>query len=208
MSSFVPPPILHDAPPPDASTGGPGEPPRGVSRRTVLKLAGLGGAIVTGGAWAYQAIWRITSPGPGLAFFTTEELAIAEAIGDTFFPGPPVSPLPAREVGVARFVDGYVAGMFEAEHRLFKLLFRVLDLNAVFRYGRGFVNLPHGHRHALLHAWWTSRLATRRAGYQSLRYVFAMGYFESFKVRRALGVRFGCDLSGRFPELLGAAGAR
>jgi hypothetical protein len=174
----------------------------------VLKLAGVGGALVAGGGWAYHWLWRLTPPGPGLVLFSTDELELAEAVGEAFFPGPPVSPLSAKEIALARFADSYVGGMYESEHRLFKLLFRVLDLNALFTHARHFPALAVAQRKSLLDAWWHSRLATRRAGYQSLRYVFSMGYFEDHRVRKALGLRFGCDLSSRFPEMFGEEGAR
>jgi hypothetical protein len=37
--------------------------------------------------------------------------------------------------------------------------------------------------------------------------MFSLGYFEDLRVRKAAGLRFGCDLSSRFPELYEDGGA-
>lgn len=202
MSAPPPPPIVPEAPGAGAADECPSENP-GWSRRNVLKLAGFGGATLAFGGWAYGALWRMGTPAAGKVILTADEFAIVEAIADAFFPGKPLSPLPAHEVKLADFVDDYLGNtMYEQQQRLYKLVFRALDVHALFRHRVGFAKATLPDRQGLLADWWLGS-STRRAAYQSVRWLFAMGYFEDFKVRRALGINFGCDLSERFPQLLG-----
>ncbi len=173
----------------------------GFTRRGVLKATGVGGALLAFGGWAFNTFWRLGAPAPGKQCFSADELQVADAVGEAFFPGPPHTPYSAAAVKLTDFVDAHVAGMYEDNQRLFKVLFRALNLLSVLSHGARYVNLPLADRQAVLQAWHDSSLAARRAGYSSLRLVFGLGYLEEPRVRRALGLRFGCDLSARFPEL-------
>lgn len=169
----------------------------GVTRRWVLRVGGVGGALAATGWWLFGSLKRISPPGAGLRSLTRGELEIAEKIGEAFFPGPPVSPLTAAEVDLAGFVDRYLADMYPSELRLFKILFRVLNLSPVVGYARTFYWLPLADRQEVLEAWARSDVLARRAGYQSLRFIFSMGYFESSRVRAALGLTTGCEGADR-----------
>jgi hypothetical protein len=167
----------------------------------VLKLTGVGGVVLLAGGWLYRALWRLGPPAPGLTCLTTSELATAAAVGEAFFPGPPDVPFSAADVKLAEFVDGFVGGQYEDNQRLFKVLLRTLEAWPLPTAGRGFSKLPLGERQAVLAAFHDSKLMVRQAAYMSLRYMFSLGYFEDLRVRKAAGLRFGCDLSSRFPEL-------
>src|SRR5207249_4194644 len=119
---------------------------------------------------------------PGRVCLTKDELAIVEKISEAFFPGPPDTPLAARDVDLAGFADRYIGGMYEDTIRLFKLLFRAINLAPVLSYGRSFYWLPLAKRQAVLDEWNQSDLLARRAGYASLRFVFSLGYFEDDRV--------------------------
>jgi hypothetical protein len=174
---------------------------RGFTRRRLLKATGVGGAIALFSGWVFSTFWRLGVPGPGRQCLSEEEAQVADAVGEAFFPGKPLTPFSAAEVQLTDFVDTHLAGMYEDNQRLFKVLFRALNLLAVFSYRTRYVNLPLADRQEVLERWRLSSLAARRAGYQSLRLVFGLGFLEDVRVRRALGLRFGCDLSARFPEL-------
>jgi hypothetical protein len=173
----------------------------------LLKLSGVGGAVVLGGVWLYRTLWRLGPPAPGLQCLTASEFTTASAVGEAFFPGPPDVPFSAAEVKLTEFVDGFVGGQYEDNQRLFKVLLRALETWPLPTHGRGFSQLPLGERQAVLAAFHDSRLVIRQAAYMSMRYMFSLGYFEDLRVRKAAGLRFGCDLSSRFPELYEDGGA-
>lgn len=202
MSAPPPPPVIPDSP--QAQELGAAPRAGALSRRTLLKAGGLAGATLAAGGWAYANLWPGGAPAAGRALLTSWEFAIAQGIAEAFFPGPPVSPLPAGEVQLAEFADDYLGNtLYEPEQRLYRFVLRALDLHARLRGGVGFAAAALEDRQALLQSWWESGFAPRRAGYQSLRWLFAMGYFEDPRVRRALGLQFGCSLADGPPDLLG-----
>jgi hypothetical protein len=173
----------------------------------VLKLTGAGGVALLAGSWLYGTLWRLGPPAPGLVCLTAPELATAAAVGEAFFPGPPDVPFSAADVKLAEFVDGFVGGQYKDNQRLFKVLLRILEAWPLASAGKGFSRLAVAERQAVLAAFHDSKLVVRQAAYMSMRYMFSLGYFEDLRVRKAAGLRFGCDLSSRFPELLEDGGA-
>jgi hypothetical protein len=170
-----------------------------LSRRRLFKVAGAAGLALAGGAWVFKTVWKLGPPGPGLVCLTENEYEISQKVAEAFFPGPPHTPLSANEAALSDFADAYIGGLYEDNARLFKLLFRTLNLSTVLVYGRSFYWLDLSQRQTVLRTWAESNLLARRAGYQSLRFLYAMGYFEDERVRRAVGFKHGCDLSGRSP---------
>lgn len=172
----------------------------GVSRRTVLKVAGAGGVVLLGGAWLYRTFWRRESPGPGLLCLTQDEFAFCEAVGEAFFPGPPRSPFSAKELDLGHFADRYVNDLYPDKHRLFKVLVRTMNAWPVLRHKATFVHLPLDVRRRVLESWERSPTLLQRASHQTLRILFSVGFFEDLRVRKALNLQFGRDLSKLFPE--------
>jgi hypothetical protein len=172
-----------------------------LTRRRLLAATGVGGLALVAGAWLYRQVWKLAPPGRGLACLSEAERLTVAAIADAFFPGPPDVPLSAGEVKLAEFADGFIAGQYEDTQRLFRVLFHAVEQWP--RPGRGavFSALPLSERQAILADFRDSRWMVRRAAYQSMRYLFSLGYFEDLRVRRAAKLRFGCDLSSHFPEL-------
>lgn len=205
MSMQLPPPLVPEVPAPGEGSKNEGAPAGlRIQRRTLLKLGGVGGALFLTGGWVYRTLLRAGPPAPGMEVLSEEELRVAGAIAETFFPGPPQSPLSAREVGLARYADGYVAELYEDQQQLLRLLLRTMEVSGYVSHGRPFSRLPVSARRGLLSSWKESDLQTRRAAHDTLRLIFSLGFFEDGRVRRALGLGLGCNVSARFPELMGA----
>jgi Gluconate 2-dehydrogenase subunit 3 len=167
------------------------------TRRRLLKWGSVGALMIGTGVWFYRTTARFGPPAPGRAAFDANEFAILEAVAMTMFPGPPVCPLSADEVGVAARVDDYVAGLYADTQLLFRALVRTLNLTPVVTYGRSFFFLPPELRTKVLESWRQSEQQLRRAGHQSLSFALRMAYFEDARVRAAAGFTHGCALGDR-----------
>lgn len=176
---MAPPPLLSAAP----------------SRRRLLALLGVGGALLAGGGWLYRALGRFGPAAEGFQVFDADELPVVDALCEAFFPGPPEVPFTAKALGLSRFVDAYVGGLYEDTRSLFRLLIHGFDAAAVATHGARFHRLPLDERRAVLEAWRTSSVRTRSAAYDALSFPVKMGYFEDDRVRAWAGFTAGCDLS-------------
>lgn len=178
-----------------------------VDRRALLKVAGVGGAALLLGAWAWRTLRGFGPPGKGLRAFDESEWQTVVAYTEAMFPGPPDWPLSAKDARVAEFVDLWVAALYEDTQQLFRMLVRTLALSTLVSHGRAFRFLTVAERRAVLDQWAESDLRVRRAGYQSLSFPAHLGYLEDERVRAAEGLELGCDLSafGPRPSLWTAA---
>jgi len=166
-----------------------------LTRRSLLKAAGIGGALLGAGAWLNGVLRGFGPPKEGLFVFDANEFEVVEKLADAMFPGPPTHPFSAAEIDVARFIDLYVANLYDDTQQLFRMLVRTLNLSTVVSQGAAFHYLPRSRRQKTLAEWATSDLRVRRAGYQSLSFPAHMGYYEDERVRAAAGFTTGCDLS-------------
>lgn len=188
---------MSSLPPPLPSPSSPSPTAQKLSRRDILKAAGLGGVLLGGGTLLYRSVWEMAPPGEGRWCFSQNEFEVCEKLAEALFPGAPQSPFSAAEVQLAEFADRYVAGLYENERRLFKLLLGAFNVQPLLTHARTFKRLSLARRQEVLEDWAKSQLSVRKAGYQSLRFVLSMGYFEDVRVRAALGIRFGCPLPER-----------
>jgi hypothetical protein len=163
----------------------------------VLQIGAFGAAFLTLGGFVYRTLWGFGPTAPGLKVLSSEDLEMSTALAEAFFPGPPHFPISGIDVGLPEFTDAYLDGLYPDQQRLLLSLFRVLNLWPLVSYGRTFVELPLSLRREVLKGWQLSRTQLRRAGHQTLRFIYALGYFEDFRVRSALGLRFGCPLPDR-----------
>jgi len=166
-----------------------------LTRRSLLKAAGFSGLALGTGAWLNNVLRGFGPPREGLFVFDATEFEVIEQLADTLFPGPPECPFTAAQIGVGRFIDLYVANLYDDTKQLFRMLVRTLNLSTVLSHGAAFHYLPLSRRQKTLAEWATSDLRVRRAGYQSLSFAARMGYFEDERVRAAAGFTVGCDLS-------------
>lgn len=161
-----------------------------------MKAFGLLGLATWGGLWFVRTTARFGPAAPGRQVLDPHELDIARALADTFFPGPPDFPFTGREVQVAEGLDAWLGGLYPDTQLLFRTLLRTLNLAPVLTYGRSFYWLPASRRAQVVEDWRQSDLRLRRAGHQSLSFALNLVYFEDPKVRDALGLTWGCELSG------------
>ncbi len=168
----------------------------GVSRRSLLKAAGVGGLLaVAGGGWVFRALRGFGPAKVGYFVFDELEADVVEQLARACFPGAPEWPYDADEIGVARFVDLYVSQLYPDMQGLFRTLLRAVNLSTVPTHGSALRALPAAERLAVWKAWGQSSLAPRRAGYQAVTFAMHLGYFEDDRVRAAGGLTRGCDLS-------------
>lgn len=179
----VPPPVS----PPALLTAKP-------TRRTLLKVLGVGGLLVAGGTWVWRTVGRFGPPAAGRMVFDQSEFAILQKACEAYFPGRPEWPFSADEVQTAEFVDTYAGNLYPDVQLLFRVLLRTLNVTPVPTRGRSFYWLPLEARQAVLQEWRTSELRVRRAGYQSLSFAIKLGYFEDDRVRAAAGFTAGCNV--------------
>lgn len=165
----------------------------GLSRRRLLKVAGVGGLLLAGGGWAWRLLRGFGPPAPGCLVFDEKEYEVVKALAEAVFPGPPETPLSAADARVAEFVDVYVSGLYEDTQGLFRTLLRGLDASTVLSHGGRYHRLTQAQRREVLEAWATSGVQLRRAGYQSLSFALNLGYYEDERVRAALNLTTGCE---------------
>ncbi len=178
-------PTLPTAPPPLALRH---------TRRTLLKVAGVGGLLLGGLAALNHAVRGFGKAAPGYRVFDVVEADVVEKVCDALYPGPPEVPFSAKEIDVAHFVDLYVAHLYPDTQELFRMLLRTLNMSSVPTHGGTFRFLPRAHALDVLNGWRDSGLRVRRAGYQTLTLTAAMGYFEDERVRQAAGFSLGCAI--------------
>lgn len=164
------------------------------TRRTLIKVLGIGGLLVAGGTWVWRTAGLFGPPAPGRMVFDADEFRILEKVCEAVFPGLPAWPYSADQVQTAGFVDTYVGNLYDDHHLLFRALLRTLNLSTIVSYGRSFYWLGLEQRQQVLQQWRTSDLRVRRAGYQSLMFAIKLGYFEDDRVRTAAGFNAGCNL--------------
>lgn len=162
---------------------------RGVSRRRLLTLLGIGGGAAVLVGLGYRAI-SLGTAGPGLRALTANEYATARALADSLFPAEGALP-DGNEVRVAEGFDAMVADSDPLAKRLFKVLLRGIEW-APLPAGR-FSHLDRPARREALLAWENSGIALRRSGFQTLKILMGTVYFEDARVRKAIGWHLGCE---------------
>lgn len=146
------------------------------------------------GAALNHALRGFGKAAAGYHVFDAVEADVVEKVCDALYPGPPEVPFSAKEIGVARFVDLYVAHLYPDTQSLFRMLVRTLNMSSLPTHGGTFRFLPRKHAFEVLEDWRTSSLRVRRAGHQTLTLTAAMGYYEDERVRQAAGFTLGCAI--------------
>jgi len=127
-----------------------------VTRRTVLKVVGVGAAAAVLGqlaSWAYLPSLREAEHA-----LSADEAAMVEAIGARIWPGSPSDP-GAREAGTVHYVDRALAGAYAVWLPTYRAGLRQLDAAAKKKHGKSFVALAPRKQDAMLTALSEGRLA-------------------------------------------------
>jgi len=118
-----------------------------------------------------------------LVVFSPDEYVVAEAIASRIVapdrPDDPTIPS-AREVGVALFMDGYLAGMRPSMRRDLLRMLQYVEHVAPLAVGhaRRFSALPAEAQDEVLQAVASSRVTVLRAGFDGLKSLVMMGYYR------------------------------
>lgn len=175
--------------------------PEQMDRRTFLKRAGIGGAALAAGSAIFRvgACWWNQAAGASYAVLSEHEGVIAEAIAEALFPGEGSDAGAPRlpdgiEAGAVDFFDAWLGGLDETTGNFIRVVLHAIDDMAVVADlgGRRFHTRPLDERIAILEAWDSSALATRRGAFRSVKLFLSMGYCESDVVRRAIDMQFVC----------------
>ena len=164
------------------------------TRRTLLKVAGVGGVLLAGGAWVWNAFGRFGPAAAGNLVFDADEFLTLRMLCDAIFPGKPDWPFSADEAETPKFFDVYVSNLYPDHHQLFRALLRAFEVSSVVSHGARFSKLPLASRQEVLRDWGTSEVRLKRAGYQSLTFGIKLGYYEDDRVRAAAGFAPGCNI--------------
>jgi len=162
------------------------------SRRSILKIAGLGGAMLLGGGWLFKALRGFGPVAKGLRVFDEHEFGVLKVVSHAMFPGTKEWAVQPEHLQIPEFVDAYVSGLYPDTQILFRTLLRAFNLAALTEYGKSFVNLNLNQCQEVLHDWANSDSLLKRAGSQSLSFPINMGYFENDEVMKAAGISLGC----------------
>lgn len=115
-----------------------GEKKRVVTRRTVLKIVGVGATAAILSQLGTES-QRPVRP-VGLRALSPREGALVEAIGARIWPGDATDP-GAREAGTVHYVDQALAGPLAASLPFYRQALRQLDAASRAKHGKGFVEL-------------------------------------------------------------------
>lgn len=178
-----------------------------LSRRHLLAASALvaGGAAAGAGAGAWR--WYDQPAGAPYAHLSFDEVAILDAIAEACFPRGGTPALGGAEAHVARYFDGVVGGLTDAQRTLVKLGVHALDALSLPTHGGYLSELPVADASDALTSWLGHSRYEVRGVAQSITLFVAMAYFAHPDVRAVVGPHFRCGFAnqGGLPERLGGA---
>lgn len=163
------------------------------TRRRFLRVSLLSSALISTGLLLERCFRGGASVG-GLACFSAKEYRVLHAVARRMLHGasPKVvaSLLTPGEVGVdvARWADGYVARLHEVLREDLRGLLQLLE-HSTWLLGRGgrFTALADEAQDAVLRDWQQSRLALRRQGFQALKSLCCLAYYQDERSFAGIG---------------------
>ena len=153
----------------------------GLFGTVLLGAAAIVGRNLSGYAWP-RGVPLPTTMSP------KEILVLAAAVERLVAPDEPDAP-PADALGIARWLDGYLAGMDATVRRDISALLQLLEHgSSLFRFGATrFSHMSAAERDRTLEDWSTSSLDVRRQGFQGLRALAFLGYYRDDRTFAMLG---------------------
>lgn len=178
------------------------DPPSGgarLSRRTFGKGVGVALLLAAGGVGAVRGRGYVAPGGAPLLALSASEYAIVAAVAARIAATDGADMPSAEEVGVARWVDGYVASMDGPLRRdLLRLLQYVEQLApAALGYGSRFTRLAARDQDAVLAGMEASRIPLLRGAFGALKGCIYLGYYRDSRTWKGLG--YDGPLVGRAP---------
>jgi hypothetical protein len=170
-----------------------------LSRRTFAKAIGAALLAAAGGVGLVRRRGYAMPPGPALLALSASEYAIVSAIASRIAATDGVDMPSAEEVGVARWVDGYVASMDGPLRRdLLRLLQYVEQLApTAVGYASRFTRLAPRDQDAVLAGMEASRIPVLRGAFGALKGCIYLGYYRDSRTWNGIG--YEGPLLGRTP---------
>lgn len=171
-----------------------------LSRRRLLQVSAASGLLLSAG-WLASRLGLVGSAGDrhypvggsaprALRVLSVKEHQILQAAARRILDGaePPVAGIGAG-VDVAGWADGYLAWLDPALQRDVKGLLQILEHgNLTSRAAAGrFTALGPGEQDRVLDDWQRSRLALRRQGFQALKAMCCLAYYQDERSFKAIG---------------------
>ncbi len=162
------------------------------SRRTVL----LSTAAVAGVAALGVPVAVLPAAAPGMQLLSGGEVVLVAALAEAFFPvGSPLG-VSAADVDVPLRVDQLMAESLDpVVSDVFRYLLRAFDLGALASRGTLYAGLPLAERRAVLDTWADNAVLPRRLGYDTLKLVLGMAFFNAPEVTASVGWFPTCHLA-------------
>lgn len=173
-----------------------------LSRRRLLQVSAASGLLLSAG-WLASRLGLVGSAGDrnyplggsaprALRVLSVKEHQILQAAARRILDGaePPVAGVGAGVgVDVAGWADGYLAGLDPALQRDVKGLLQILEHgNLTSRAAAGrFTALGPSEQDRVLDDWQRSRLALRRQGFQALKAMCCLAYYQDERSFKAIG---------------------
>jgi hypothetical protein len=156
-----------------------------MTRRRLLKISLFSGLLLSGagllGRWVaggydvpatVMARLRALSPKEYLVLF-----AVARRVLDGASPAVADRPGEPGRLDVALWVDGYLVRLPEGMRQDVRALLQLLEHAAISHSGR-FSSLPAQAQDEILHGWEKSALALRRQGFQALKSICCLAFYQ------------------------------
>lgn len=172
-----------------------------LSRRRLLQVSAASGLVLSVG-WLASRLGLVGSAGDknyavggsaprALRVLSVKEHQILQAAARRILDGaePQVAAAGGDGVDVARWADGYLAGLDPALQRDVKGLLQILEHgNLTSRAAAGrFTAMSPGEQDHVLDDWQRSRLALRRQGFQALKAMCCLAYYQDERSFKAIG---------------------
>ena len=109
-----------------------------------------------------------------------------QALGDTLFPSVAAGDPSGGDI-LPDALDQFLPALASEKQKGVLLLLNILDVGAIFRYGRRFSRLAPAKRTRYLDGWMRSRLAFRRIVYRAIRELCGTLYYQDERTWSNIG---------------------
>ena len=164
-----------------------------LDRRTFFKGSVLGIGALWIGTIA-KPLQAESLPAKNFELLSETEVAIVTAIANALFPAGGSIPQSGEEAGLIQFMDQYLKAADPGTAKLIRLLFRIFEYGPIIfaesasRLSR--LSVEDATRH--LEGWADSSIYFRRAGMQTIKLFFGMGFYANEDVRAVIGWKNEC----------------